>query len=233
LLSGERDGDELDLAAVIRARADMASGCSGSERIYRQARNVERDLSVAILIDASLSTDSYVDGRRVLDVEKEAVLALMYGLESCGDDHGVFAFSSKNRTDVTVSLVKGFDEPIGESVRRRLCALRPGYYTRIGAALRHVQTQLQERPTRHRLLLLITDGKPNDVDIYEGRYGIEDTRCAIRDARRAGLAMFGITIDRKARDYFPYLFGPGGYSIVPRIDKLPDVLPAIYRQITA
>lgn len=102
----------------------------------------------------------------------------------------------------------------------------------MGAAIRHVVTHLAERPNRHRLLLLLTDGKPNDLDHYEGRYGLEDTRRAIREARRAGLAVFGITVDRKARDYFPYLFGRGAYAIVGRLSRLPHALPALYRQIT-
>ncbi|RAI32099.1 VWA domain-containing protein, partial [Rhodoplanes roseus] len=88
-------------------------------------------------------------------------------------------------------------------------------YTRMGAAIRHVAAGLKERPQRHRLLLLLTDGKPNDIDYYEGRYGIEDTRMAIREARKDGIRVFGVTVDEAARDYFPYLFGRGAYAIVP------------------
>jgi nitric oxide reductase NorD protein len=102
----------------------------------------------------------------------------------------------------------------------------------MGAAVRHATRRLTERPHGHRLLLLLTDGKPNDADHYEGRYAIEDTRMAIREARRAGCKVFGITVDREARDYFPYLFGPGAYAIFPDISRLPIALPAIYRQVT-
>lgn len=112
-------------------------------------------------------------------------------------------------------------------------SVRPGYYTRIAAALRHVAGELTERPNRHRLLLLLTDGKPNDFDHYEGRYGVEDTRKAVREARRRGLSVFGITVDNRARDYFPYLFGRGGYAMIRKIERLPAALPPIYRQITA
>jgi nitric oxide reductase NorD protein len=103
----------------------------------------------------------------------------------------------------------------------------------MGAAVRHAARRLAERPRGHRLLLLLTDGKPNDADHYEGRYAVEDTRMAIREARRAGARVFGITVDREAREYFPYVFGPGAYAIFPDISRLPIALPAIYRQVAA
>lgn len=232
MFCAQGDGDDFDLSALVRSYADVRAGGAGSDRVYVQARNAERDLAVALLVDASLSTDGWVDNRRVLDVEKEAVLALSHGLAGCGDAHAIFAFTSRTRHAVRVRMLKDFDEPLNARVHRRLEALRPGYYTRIGAALRHVAARLGERPNRHHLLLLLTDGKPNDLDHYEGRYGVEDTRRAIREARRDGLAVFGITIDSKAHDYFPYLFGRGAYAIVGRIARLPAALPAIYRQIT-
>src|SRR5690606_10995829 len=135
---------------------------------------------------------------------------------ACGDSHALYAFTSRKRHDVSVLTLKDFDEPLDGRARRRIGALKPGYYTRMGAALRHVTARLAPRPNRHRLLLLLTDGKPNDADHYEGRYGVEDTRRAIHEARRAGLAVFGITVDTRARDYFPYLFGRGAYAIVGR-----------------
>lgn len=230
--TAQPDGDDLDLNALVRSYAEIQAGGAGSDRVYVQTRDAQRDLVVALLVDASLSTDSWVDSRRVLDVEKEAVLALSQGLAACGDDHAVFAFTSRKRQEVSVRTLKDFDEPLNAAVRRRVEALKPGYYTRIGAALRHVTARLRERPNRHRLLLLLTDGKPNDMDHYEGRYGVEDTRRAVCEARREGLAVFGITIDSKARDYFPYLFGRDAYAIVGRIGRLPSALPAIYRQIT-
>ena len=231
LFTGQADGDELDLTALVRSRADFRAGGCGSDRVHQQARSAARDLAVAVLVDGSLSTDGWIDGRRVLDVEKEALLALTHGLTACGDDHALYAFTSRRRDWVRVQTLKGFDEPLGATVTRRIGALKPGYYTRMGAAIRHASAELAERSNRHRLLVLLTDGKPNDVDHYEGRYGIEDTREAIREARRDGLAVFAITVDAMARDYVPYLFGRGGYAIFPQVSHLTKALPALYRQV--
>lgn len=228
---GQVEGEDLDVAALVRSVADRRAGGPGSDRIYVQSRMKERDLAVAILVDASMSTDSWVENRRVLDVEKEGVLALCHGLEACGDEYGVYAFHSHKRKRVNLVRLKNFTEPLAGAPARRLQALRPGGYTRMGAALRYVSAQLAERVHRHRLLLLLSDGKPNDLDHYEGRYGVEDSRRAIREARRMGLSVFGITVDRRARDYFPFLFGRGGYAIVSRAGRLPAALPAIYRQL--
>ncbi|MGE5476776.1 MAG: nitric oxide reductase activation protein NorD, partial [Bacteroidales bacterium] len=199
ILRGQVDGSELDTEAVVRARSDLAASGQCSDRVYMQRRPMERDLAVAVLIDTSLSTDAWIENRRVLDVEKEALAVFSHGLAACGDPFAIYGFTSRKRAWVKVDTVKAFDEPLGERVMRRIGALKPGYYTRIGAAIRHTVKELEERPNRHRLLLVITDGKPNDVDHYEGRYGIEDTRKAIHEARAKGMAVFGVTIDKKAQ----------------------------------
>jgi nitric oxide reductase NorD protein len=231
VVHAQPDGDELDLSMLVRDIADRRAGEAGTDRVYSSARPAARDLSLAILMDVSLSTDSWLGDRRVLDVEKGALLAMTHGLTACGDEHAIYTFTSRRRS-VTVATIKDFDESLDGKVERRIEALKPGQYTRIGAAVRHVTTELVKRPHRHRLLLLLTDGKPNDIDHYEGRYGIEDTRMAIREARKAGLRVFGVTIDEDAREYFPHIFGRGGYAIVRDLARLPAALPAIYRQIT-
>jgi nitric oxide reductase NorD protein len=230
ILRAQLDGHELDTDALVRSRVDLAAGSSGSDAVYLETRCLARDLAVAILIDASLSTDSWLEGRRVLDVEKQALSALLWGIEVCGDPSAVLAFTSRRR-EVKVDVLKHFDEPLGLAVRRRIAALSPGQYTRMGAALRHTAAQLEGRPERHRLLLLLSDGKPNDVDHYEGRYALEDTRKAVQEARRKGIAVFAVTIDRGAQSYVPHVFGRGGYAIVAHIGCLPAALPRIYRQV--
>jgi len=226
------DGQELDIDAVIRSRCDFKAMGEGSDQIFTSYKNQARDLATAILIDTSLSTDGWVEDRRVLDVEKEALTTLTHGLTASGDDHAIYSFSSRKRTMVKVDCLKEFDENLSPVIERRIAALRPGYYTRMGAAIRHVSKQLMERPNKHKLLLIIGDGKPNDLDHYEGRYGVEDTRKSIQETRANGMAAFGVTIDVKAQDYFPYLFGRGGCAIVPHVDNLSSALPGIFRQLT-
>ena len=233
LVKGQLDGDDLDLEAVVRRHCDMIAVGSATDRIHCAHRPRQRDLAATLLVDVSLSTDSWIDNRRVLDVEKEAVAVLAHGLAACGDDHAILTFTSRRRQWVRIETVKDFDEPFGASVLARIAALRPGFYTRIGAALRHATAQLLARSNRHRLLVVLTDGKPNDLDHYEGRHGVLDTRRAIREARAAGVAVFGVTVDRKAQDYFPCLFGPGGYAILDDIARLPAVLPKLYQRLSA
>jgi len=227
------DGDEFDLSALVRSIADSQAESACSERIFMNARNVIRDMSVAILMDVSLSTDAWMAGKRVIDVEKAALMALTHGLTACGDEHAIFTFTSRRRSKVSVATVKDFSETLNARIVRRIQMLKPGQYTRIGAAIRHVTPQLVDRPHRYRLLMLVTDGKPNDIDQYEGRYAIEDTRVAIQEARRAGIRVFGVTIDEHARDYFPYIFGRGAYAIISDPKRLPTALPLLYRQLTA
>ena len=231
ILRAQPEGEEIDVDALVRARSDLLSGGSGSDRVYLASKRQAHDLAVTLLVDVSLSTDAWVDNRRVLDVEKEALLVLAHGLEACGDSHSIVTFTSRRRSWVRVETVKDFDEPLGQLVVRRISALKPGYYTRIGAGIRHATAKLAERPNRQKLLLVLTDGKPNDIDYYEGRFGIEDTRRAVMEARRAGVTVFGVTVDQQAQSYFPTLFGRGGYAIVNRGAKLPSALPAIYRHL--
>jgi nitric oxide reductase NorD protein len=225
------DGDELDIDAVVQSRSDLAAGHSGSDAIWGRTQDHERDMAVALLVDVSLSTDSYIDNYRVLDVEKEALTVLAHGLEDCGDDLAIYSFTSRKRQQVLVETVKEFSEPVQGVVSERISAMKPGYYTRIGAAIRHVTAELMERPNKHKLLLVLSDGKPNDLDHYEGQYGIEDTRIAVQEARRKGMAVFGITVDKQARDYVPRLFGQGGFAIIGQINHLSTALPKIYRTL--
>ena len=233
MLSRQSEGSELDLDEVVRALADRRAGGPVTDRLYRDARNEERDLAVAVLLDVSRSTESAVHGRPVISVAREALEALARGLDACGDQVALYAFSSVRRDRVFVDVCKTFDEPFGAQVDARIAGLKPGFYTRLGAAIRHVSFRLSERPNARKLLLVITDGKPNDIDHYEGRFGIEDTRMAVQEARRLGQAVFAITVDEQARAYLPYLFGRSGYAMAPASDRLIDALPAIYRHIVA
>ncbi|MBR0848599.1 VWA domain-containing protein [Bradyrhizobium diazoefficiens] len=233
LLRAQADGHDLDLDALVRARCDLRAGGNGAglDRVHMAMRPQGHDLAVSLLVDVSLSTDAWVDGYRVLDVEKEALLVLAHGLSACGDHHSILTFTSRRRSWVRLETVKAFGEPMSGAVERRIGALKPGYYTRIGAAVRHASAELARQPQRRKLLLVLTDGKPNDVDHYEGRFAVEDTRKSVQEARRLGIAVFGVTVDATAQSYFPTLFGRSGYAIVGNIRRLPAALPAIYRQV--
>ncbi len=230
-LLAQSDGDELDMDALIRAQCDLAATGEGSHKIFSTTRQSARDLSVSILIDISRSSESWIDGRQVMEISKEALMALTLGLTACGDDHAIYSFSSLRRARVTVSNIKSFDEVLGPRVFSRIGALKPGFYTRFGAAMRHVTGELLETGSGARLLLVLTDGKPNDLDHYEGRYGVEDTAMAVREARRAGIGVFGITIDKKAQSYFPHIFGQNAYAITTHANDLIKALPKMYRHL--
>ena len=231
MLSRQSEGSEVDLDEFLRAKADRLACGHASERFYRDARNEERDLAVAVLFDSSRSTESAVNGQPVITVAREALAALAHGLHACGDSVALYAFSSLRKERVFVDVCKSFDEPFGANVDARIAALKPGFYTRLGAAIRHVSFRLGERPNARKLLLVITDGKPNDLDHYEGRFGVEDTRRAVQEARRSGQSVFCVAIDAQSRAYLPHLFGPAGFAVVSKPEKLSATLPAIYRHL--
>jgi nitric oxide reductase NorD protein len=233
---GHPDGDVLDTERAVRARVDLLASGEGNDRVWRQTRPERRDLAVSILLDVSRSTESAIpghghNGRSVIDIEREALAALAWGLDACGDAFSIHAFSSLRRDRVFVQEVKTFAEQMSEATESRIAALKPGHYTRLGAAIRHVSAALTREANRRRLLLVITDGKPNDLDHYEGRHGIEDSRMAVQEARRAGHSVFGITVDREGKSWFPRLFGQGAFALIPDPEKLTQALPQIYRQL--
>ncbi len=229
------DGQDIDLEAYIRHASDRAAGiATPGDRLYREMREGARDLVCALMADLSLSTDTWVDDRqRVIDVIRDSLFLFAESLAATGDRFGLFGFSSRKRDPVRVHTLKTFDETYSAGVRGRIQAIKPGYYTRMGAALRYGARLLAEQPGGRRLLLLLTDGKPNDLDQYEGRYGIEDTRQAVIEARRLGLQPFCVTIDAKGNDYLPYLFGKGGYVVIRQPADLPRELPLLYARLTA
>lgn len=230
---GQIDGPDLDLDAVVRRQADLAAGGPGSDRIHRASRPQAHDLAVTTLMDVSLSTDSWFDDLRVLDVEKQALTVFAHGLAACGDRHEILTFTSRRRDWVRIETLKRFDEAMGPAVEARIAALKPGYYTRIGTAIRHAAAGLKARPDRRKLLLVLTDGKPNDIDHYEGRFAMEDTRMAVIEARRAGICVFAVTVDRESRAYIPHLFGRNGHAVISKLERLPAALPSIYRALAA
>jgi nitric oxide reductase NorD protein len=224
-LRKQLEGDELDLGAVIDNYVDFRAGLPMADGLYETRRAARRNMAIALLIDASGSTDGWVSaGRRVIDVEREALLMVCIALEGLAEPWSVHAFSGEGPHGVTVREIKRFDEHYDNGVALRIAALEPERYTRAGAALRHVSTLLMRQSAEHRLLLLLSDGKPNDVDRYDGRYGVEDMRQAVTESKLQGISPFCLTIDRQAANYLPAMFGERHYAMLPRPELLPTVL---------
>ena len=221
---GQDSGDDIDLDAWVRFNTDCASGAanhSDTPAVYLRSSRCERSLATLLLADLSLSTDAYVnDKQRVIDIIRDALYVFGEALHAAADPFAMWGFSSVRRSHVRLQHLKAFDEPWSTAEKNRVGAVKPGYYTRMGTGIRYATQLLQKRPERKRLLMLLTDGKPNDLDIYEGRYGLEDTRHAIHEARQAGLTPFCVTIDEQARDYLPLLFGQNGFALVQRPQDL-------------
>ncbi len=234
-LKQQPDGPELDLDACVRWQADRRAGHTGSGRdgLYLAQVPQARELACLLLADLSLSTDAWVsDHQRIVDVIRDGLMLFAEALAGSGDAFGIYGFSSLKRGNVRFHVLKDFAEPYGDIPRGRLQAIKPGYYTRMGAAIRQSANILAERREKQRLLLIITDGKPNDLDVYDSRYGLEDTRAAVFEAKRLGLQPFCVTVDREGADYLPHLFGPAGYTVIRNPDDLPRRLPLLYAQLT-
>ncbi|MDL2356140.1 MAG: VWA domain-containing protein [Pseudomonadota bacterium] len=224
-LRNQLDGSEIDLQAWADSQADVRAGLAPAQRLYRSERRGRRDMAVMLLVDVSGSTDGWIaPHRRVIDIEREALLLVCIALDSMDERFCVQAFSGEGPQGVVVRTVKHFGESYDHTVAQRIAGLEPENYTRAGAAIRHASAELMAEPAVHRLLLLLSDGKPNDVDQYEGRYGVEDMRQAVTEARLQGIAPFCLTVDRHAANYLPQVFGPHHYALLPRPELLPLIL---------
>ena len=225
-------GDEIDLDAWLDIKTQPNAMIDG-ENLYLAKKKNARDMSTLVLADLSMSTDSGVTTeQRVVDVIRDSLLLFSEALSACDDPFAIYGFSSIKNKQIRFQLLKNFSEIYSDHTRGRILAIEPGFYTRMGAAIRQSVSVLKMQNSNQKLLLIISDGKPNDIDHYEGRYGIEDTRQAILEAKRQGIQPFCITIDAQANDYLPYLFGDQGYTLVRDIQQLPKMLPKLYLNLS-
>jgi nitric oxide reductase NorD protein len=232
MLSRQIDGDDLDLDAAVASRIAIRAGRNGSDRIWQSSRKSARDLSVAFLMDCSRSTEAAIGDGSVIDTARHALAALAAGIDTAGDRLAIWGFASLRRDRVFLTRAKRFDEPMGPAVTARIGGFRPGHYTRLGAAIRHASAKLVDETAARRLLIVLTDGKPNDLDHYEGTHGIEDSRMAVREARALGNSVHGIVVDADGQDWFARIFGRGGFTLLPDPSRLPRALPEIYQTLT-
>ena len=219
------EGDDVDLDAYIAGYSDVRAGLPMPQGLYQTYRQARRDMAILLLADVSGSTDGWIStNKRVIDVEREALLLVAIALQGMAEPNAILAFSGEGPHGVVVRVVKAFDEPFDSSIARRIAMLEPEHYTRAGAAIRHATAVLMGQQARHRLLLMLSDGKPNDVDEYEGRHGAEDMRQAVTEAKLQGIQPFCLTVDRQAANYLPGIFGAHQYALLPRPELLPSVL---------
>lgn len=224
-LRKQLEGDEIDLEAYIDSYTDYKAGLPMAQGLYQAVRPERHDVAISLLIDVSGSTDGWISAdKRVIDVEREALLLVSIALQGLDEPYSVSGFSGEGPQGVTIRHIKAFDEPYTGTVARRIAAIEPEHYTRAGTAIRHATAELMRQQAKHRLLLLLSDGKPNDVDEYEGRYGVQDTRQAVTEARLQGVSLFCLTIDRQAANYLPAIFGAHHYALLPKPALLPAVL---------
>jgi len=232
LLRRQRAGDDLDLTACVEAIVDRRIGHPPDDRLYMDARPARRGLAIAFLADVSGSTETRVTNElRIVDIEKIALLLAAEALDALGDVYAMYAFAGKTAANVKVTTIKTFHDRNDDAARRRIAALAPGGFTRLGAAVRYATRQLARQTAGHRLLVLLSDGRPNDVDQYQGQYGVEDSRQAIFEARASGIYPFCLTVDRDASEYLPRIFGRSGHTIVQRPEQLPAALLGAVRAL--
>lgn len=223
-----RHGDDIDLDAMIEALGDSSAGLSPSDRLFVQLLRDERDIAAMFLVDMSNSTEGWV-GVAV----KESLVLLAEALEVVGDRYGIYGFSGMRRSGSELFHIKHLEEPYSAEVQGRIAAIGPKEYTRMGPPIRHLTKILQETQSTVRLLVVISDGKPEDYDDYKGQYAIEDTRKALLEARGCGVHPFCITIDKAAHDYLMHMFGKGNYIFVNDVLSLPAKMAEMYRLITS
>lgn len=228
LLRRQPHGDGVDIDALVEALAEMRLGREMSDRLFTRMHRSERNIAAAFMVDMSGSTKGWIN-----DAEREALVLLCEALESLGDRYAIYGFSSNTRKRCELFRIKRFDEPYGAGVRARISGIRPRDYTRMGFAIRHLTRLLNETDARTRILITLSDGKPDDYDNYRGVYGIEDTRRALIEARRARVHPYCITIDELARDYLPHLYGPAAYTVLNEVSALPLKVSDIYRRLTS
>jgi len=227
LLKRQTEGENVDIDALVEALADAHDGGEMSDRLFVRQQRAERDIAVAFMVDMSGSTRGWIN-----EAEREALLLLCEALERLGDRYAIYGFSGITRKRCEIYRIKRFDESYNDEVQARISGIRAQDYTRMGFAIRHLSGLLNATGARTRLLITLSDGKPDDYSDYRGVYGIEDTRQALLEARRSGIHPFCITLDEEGQDYLPHMYGAVSYTVVSEVRQLPFKVADIYRRLT-
>ncbi len=227
LLKRQANGDGIDIDALVEALADSLDGSEMSERLYTRMHRTERNIAVVFMVDMSGSTKGWIN-----DAERESLIMLSETLETLGDRYAIYGFSGIARKRCEIYKIKEFDECYDDEIKARISGIEPQDYTRMGFAIRHLSKILNEVDAKTRILITISDGKPDDYDNYRGEYGIEDTRRALIESKRDGIHPYCITIDTQAKDYLSYMYGAAAYTVIDDVKQLPLKVTDIYRRLT-
>jgi nitric oxide reductase NorD protein len=235
---GYEEGDELDLNAAVRAMIDIRRGVMPDPRINIRITRHLRDLALVVLMDLSESTNEPIDkgdpnSPSIIALTREATGLLAWAIDSIGDAFAVHGFASDGRHDLQYCRFKDFDQPYDDGPKSRLAGVTGGLSTRMGAALRHVGWHLIRQGASKRLVLLITDGEPADIDERDPQYLRHDAKKGVEDLLMQGIHTYCLTLDPLADRYVARIFGENNYSIVDQVAKLPERLPAVFAALTA
>ena len=224
----QEEGSELDLDVAIRSLIDFKGGSTPDPRINMSHRTSGRDIAVMLLLDLSESLNEKIgtSGQTILELSQEAVSLLAWSIEKLGDPFAIAGFHSNTRHDVRYFHIKGYSEHWNDDVKARLAAMEAGYSTRMGAAMRHAAHYLAARPADKKLMLILTDGRPSDVDASDERLLIEDARQAVKELDRDGIFPYCISLDPKADEYVADIFGRQ-YTVIDHVERLPQLFMAL------
>lgn len=230
----QMDGDRFDLDAMVSAMLDLRTHRTPDPRFHIRVDRRERDLSVLVLLDLSESTNDIVKAcnASVLSLAREATVLLAHAMERIGDQFAIHGFCSNGRHEVRYQRFKDFGWPFDEHVKARLAGMRGQLSTRMGGAIRHATGWLKARHSDRKLILLITDGEPHDIDVHDARYLMFDAKKAVDEASRAGILTYCMSVDPRADEYVSRIFGVRNYMVVDHIDRLPEKLPGLYLRLT-
>jgi nitric oxide reductase NorD protein len=228
------DGDDLDTDGLVEYVVDRKARVSPTPRVYIKREKRDRDVTTAFLVDMSSSTDRKIDGRkRIIDIEKEALLLMCEALEAIRDEYAIYGFSGSGREDSQFYVVKELGERYDDRVKGRIGGIYARQKTRMGPAIRHATRRLAGADSNVKLMILLTDGKPYDSDTYQDNaYAQEDTKMALREARREKIHLFCVTVDREGADYLPHMYSDANFVVVDDVRTLPQKLPQLYRRLT-
>lgn len=229
LLKRQLFGDDVDIDALVEAWGDVCAGREMTQHLFTRMHKDDRNIAVMFMVDMSGSTRGWIN-----EAEREALILMAEALETLGDRYAIYGFSGWTRKRCEVFRVKDFDDDWDDDAKARTCGIEPKDYTRMGVAIRHLSGKLAQVDARIKLLITLSDGKPDDYDLeYRGKYGIEDTRQALLEARRDNIHPFCITIDKEGQDYLPHMYGKANYIVIDEVRNLPVKVSEIYRKLTS